>query len=286
MVRYAPEQLSETMLDVKDMTPTFHLYIDDSGSRSLDKNAGGQSGSKWFALGGVLIAEEDEPDVRSRHEAFCGQWGILYPLHSYDIRQQVKAFSWLNTVDASKRQSFLEDLTGFLMAAPVWGTACVIDRAGYDDRYREKYGRNRWELAKTAFSIVVERAAKFAQSKERRLKVYYERSDRATDRQTEGYFKSMKLSGMPFNAESSAQYNTIEHKELSSTLWDCKGKTKASAIMQLADLYLFPLCVSGYDTSYRAYLEMVRCGRTIDCILKPEERAILGVKYSCFDAAK
>lgn len=49
--------------------------------------------------------------------------------------------------------------------APVIGLACVIDWPGYNKRYAEKYAENRWMLCKTAFSVVVERAAKFAISK-------------------------------------------------------------------------------------------------------------------------
>ena len=51
------------------------------------------------------------------------------------------------------------------------GLACVVDRPGYDARYREKYGRRQWHLCQTAFSIVVERAAKYARDSGRKLRV-------------------------------------------------------------------------------------------------------------------
>ena len=56
----------------------------------------------------------------------------------------------------------MRDLTSMLTSIPVIGLACVIDRPGYDARYREQYGRNQWQLCKTACSIAVERAAKQA----------------------------------------------------------------------------------------------------------------------------
>ena len=65
---------------------------------------------------------------------------------------------------------FYEDLYQLLRAAPVTGLACVIDRPGYNARYREKYGRQRWSLCKSAFTISVERAAKYARSLDCRLR--------------------------------------------------------------------------------------------------------------------
>jgi hypothetical protein len=56
-----------------------------------------------------------------------------------------------------------------MSASPFLGFACVIDRPGYNARYREKYGREQWSLCKTAFSELVERAAKYAQGAGYRL---------------------------------------------------------------------------------------------------------------------
>jgi hypothetical protein len=59
----------------------------------------------------------------------------------------------------------------------------VIDRAGYTDRYAKKYdAESRWNPCKTAFSILVERAAKFAQRDGRTLSVFVERGDRDVDK--------------------------------------------------------------------------------------------------------
>jgi nicotinamide riboside kinase len=44
----------------------------------------------------------------------------------------------------AERQAFYESLYQMMKAAPVIGLACVIDRPGYNHRYLEKYGRDRW----------------------------------------------------------------------------------------------------------------------------------------------
>jgi hypothetical protein len=45
---------------------TFHLYLDDSGTRHPDKGSGDPEHRKhdWFALGGVVVDEADEDRVR------------------------------------------------------------------------------------------------------------------------------------------------------------------------------------------------------------------------------
>ena len=67
------------------------------------------------------------------------------------------------------------------MNIPVFGHACVIDRPGYNHRYREKYGRQTWMLCQTAFAVVCERAAKQAIREGRKLRVYVEEGDKSAD---------------------------------------------------------------------------------------------------------
>lgn len=265
------------------MTPTYHLYIDDSGSRDLDKDPNAQDGSKWFALGGVIIAEEDEAEARAAYEAFCARWDITYPLHSYDIRNKVYEFSWIEKLRPREQAEFYNSLGDFLVGLPVLGTACVIDRLGYNTKYRGLYGQRRWALCKTAFSIVAERAAKYAFQSNRRLKIYYERCSPKHDKSIENYFSDMRSNGMPFNVQTSAIYDPFGQDQLRHTLWDCKKKFKSSPLIQIADLYLFPICVAGYDTTYRAYAKLMEKSRVIDCVMDEAERKLLGVKYSCFE---
>src|SRR5690606_18156296 len=126
---------------------------------------------EYFALGGVLVMEEDEGAIRLAYEQFCANWGIGYPLHSVDIRHRRGDFAWLID-DTSQERRFLAGLSRLITRASLLCLACVIDRPGYDARYRPVYGRNQWHLCQTAFYIVVERAAKHAASMGRKLKVF------------------------------------------------------------------------------------------------------------------
>lgn len=53
--------------------------------------------------------------------------------------------------------------------------------------------------------------------------------------------------------------------------------------MQVADLFLWPMCQGGYDQTHRAYRSLIESGQLIDTRLRPEEKAERGIKYSCFD---
>ena len=264
------------------MTPTLHLYLDDSGSRDLDRTQS-QKGSDRFALGGLLIREEDEALARQSHAKFCQAWGISDPLHSYEIRKRTGHFEWISDLSQQQRHQFFDELTQVLVNLPVLGTACVIDRQGYNDRYRARYGHRRWALCKTAFSIVVERAAKYARQQGRRLKVFYERSDKQNEARIDGYFAAMRTVGMPFDQTSSEPYGHLNSDQMRETLWECRKKYKTSPVMQFADLYPFPLCIGGYDPTDRGFVTLRNHDRIIDCVLPPEHQKGMGVKYSCFD---
>jgi hypothetical protein len=162
-------------------------------------------------------------------------------------------------------------------------TACVIDRPGYNHRYREKYGRARWLLCKTAFTVVVERSAKFARDSGCRLRVYVEKSDRRTDRTLRGYYDELRAVGHPFDATSAAKYIPLTAAELRETLYEFKTKDKSSPLMQLADLLLWPMCIGGYDRDNRAYAALRTAGTLIDCKLAPQDLTRKGIKYSCWD---
>ena len=265
------------------VTPAIHFYMDDSGSRDLDRSDE-RVGSKWFALGGVLVKEEDEGVIRDRHQKFCSLWDISAPLHSYPIRNTQDEFAWIRTLSAQDKARFFSELSEFLFDLPVLGMACVVDRQGYNARYKEKYKEERWSPCKTAFSIAVERAAKYAHRQGRRLKVLYERSDRDSESKIEGYYRDLRADGMPFAADTSSKYRPFGQGELRHTLWECRKKAKSSPPMQIADLFLFPICVGGYDPDYRIYKEMRARKLVLDDHLEEAEAATMGVKYSCFEA--
>ncbi|MFW8588883.1 hypothetical protein ACOJBM_40810 [Rhizobium beringeri] len=55
---------------------------------------------------------------------------------------------------------------------------------------------------------------------------------------------------------------------------------------QLADLYLWPICMGGYHASNRPYQRLTDDGKLIDCHIKEDERPMLGSKYSCFEKCR
>jgi hypothetical protein len=261
--------------------------MDDSGTRNPDHSVKPAShGHDWFAMGGILIDDENIPSAEQLIDEFRLRWPQMgvSPLHSTEIRGSNENFSWLGTSTATK-SSFLNDLEQLLFSLPVIGLACTIDRPGYNARYREKYNRQRWALCKTAFSLAVERAAKHALQRERKLRVYVEKCSKKDDQVINGYYDALKEKGQCFNPETSSKYSPLTTKDFSSTLYEFRTKNKSSRLTQIADLYLWPICMGGYLASNRAYAGLRNAGKLIDTQLKLEEINIKGIKYSCFDQA-
>lgn len=263
----------------------FHFYIDDSGTRNPDKRPDDAAVGDWFALGGVIVKAEDEQELRDRHSAFCDQWCIDYPLHSSDIRFKTNDFCWLKELDKPDQDRFYSELGELIVSSPVLGLACVVDRPGYNARYREKYGRQRWSLCKTAFSVVAERAAKYAISQGRRLRIYPERSDPGAEQKLRSYYRGLHDEGMPFHEGGNVKYQPLGNGELRQTLREFRLKFKSSPPMQIADLYLYPMCRNGY-VEYRPMEELRAAKKLVDNHLTDGEVPALGIKYSCFDMVK
>lgn len=268
---------------------TLHLYVDDSGTRHPDHQSQGFEGHDWFGLGGILVREEDEADVRARYAAFREEWAsrvaVDVPLHSHEIRHGREAFGWLRT-DRTAATRFYEGLNTLVEAAPFRCTACVIDRPGHRARYSGVYPPDqRWSLCRTAFSILIERTCKLAIREDRRLRVFVERSDKATDRAIQGYYTTLRTQGLPFDPGRMATYHPLSATEFAATLYDLKFKRKSSPPMQLADLCLYPICRAGYDTRGRDY-EVLARDKLVDCVLAEGDVGQLGIKYSCFESVR
>lgn len=262
-----------------------HLYLDDSGTRHPDREPGARASDRdWFALGGVLINQEDEAAAHEKIGEFRSRWPQLgdSPLHSSEIRHASKNFAWLSAAPSQKAE-FLEDLQSMLLVMPVVGIACVIHRPGYNARYRARYGAERWRLCKTAFTVVVERAAKVAVRDSRRLRVYVERASASDDRAAKSYYEALRTQGNPFDPETSGRYQPLSVDTYASVLYEFRTKSKQSRIMQIADLYLYPICHGGYDPKHRAFAALREAGKLIDCCLAAQEIETVGIKYSCFD---
>lgn len=261
------------------------FYVDDSGTRQPDKKSTAPShGCDWFALGGVLIAEDNEDRARNSIDLLKEKWKIDYPLHSFEIRGRCRNFAWLKNPDLANE--FLFDLQELLVTLDVVGLACVIDRPGYNRRYEEKYGRQRWSLCRTAFSIAVERAVRFAAARESRLRVYVEGSDKQSEGYLRQYYDDLKSNGMPFNKDTSSKYEPVDNQVISQRLFEFKVKQKSSPLMQVADLYLYPMCRGGYEPNYRPYRTLLENGKLIDSHLEPSLVDQHGIKYSCFEKTK
>jgi hypothetical protein len=269
------------------MSRILNFYMDDSGTRTPDRRPLPYDPKvrDFFALGGILINEDEEAAARKLHSDFCLRWSISYPLHSVEIRHSTGRFTWQRR-DAAERGKFMHGLTRMLLSLEALGIACVIDRPGYDARYREKYGRRQWYLCQTAFAIVVERAIKFARRKGRRLRVMPERSSKADDERLARYYHDLKANGPPFERTSSAGYEPLTSTEFAESLHEIRFKSKSSPMGQVADLFLWPMAIAGYDPSNRAYLALKNAERLIESRISAEDATISGSKYSCFDLVR
>ena len=260
-----------------------HLFFDDTGSRqpSLVPVENRRDGMDCFGLGGVLANSEDLDSVWDAHRAFCDAWKIDYPLHSHQIRGGRDNFSWLKNPE--RAVEFLRELEEFLVNLPVMGIAAIIHRPGYVARYAEQYEGSPWRMDKTAFSILIERSAKYARSKGRRLRVFYERAGNREDQDIVAFMENLKTEGMPFDGKNSAAYHGLAAAEFDAlVLGKPNRRTKKTPMIQIADLYLYPMAKAGYDDNYKPYLALMKARRLIDSVLPPENRSLLGVKYSCF----
>lgn len=270
------------------MTEKMHLYFDDTGSRDPDR--GGRQavprrdGMDCFGLGGVLIKEEDIDAVFRKHKEFCASWNIDYPLHSSKIRGGQGKFGWLKKPD--NEASFLPALEEFLLSLPIVTIGCAIHRPGYVERYKERYEERLWFMCKTAYTILLERAAKFADREGRKLEVYFEMTGRKEDKDILNYTKELKKSGSPFASSSSEEYDPLSAEDFRRiVLGEPRQRTKKTPMIQISDLVLYPIAKGRYDPTYRPYVKLCDGGKVIDCFLSEEERPQCGIKYSCFDGA-
>jgi hypothetical protein len=271
--------------DIQMSTPTYYLFVDDSGSRDLDKpSATRNDGMDCFALGGILIKSEDALAATQRLNDLRARHLISAPFHSTKMRGKRHEWAWLES-DKDRAIALIEDLTTYLCEFPGYATACIVHRPGYAARY-DHYKNQRWQMCKSAYTIMVERAAKFADLHDRRLAVYVEASGRKEDRAITDYHKALRTEGMFFNRVSSAKYFPLEPTSFFKTLL-AKPKffSKDNLLGQVADLMLYPLVKGRYDPNYRPYRQLIDSSRVINCILELGNVDVLGVKHFCFDMA-
>lgn len=269
------------------MAHVMTLYLDDSGTRDPDRKTKSHgNGYDWFALGGILVDDEDKELVEQAHDELCKRWGIkkTEPLHSAEIRKAKGNFKWLRERNQGERNQFYDDLGRLVTSEHLTAVACVIDRPGYNARYQHVHAQ-RWWMCKTAFAVVVERAAKFARKRDFRLRVYVEQGDPSADARIKDYYKELRATGLPFSTPNSAKYNPLTAEHFTQTLKELQFKPKDSALMQLADIALYPICRGKYEPSYTAWCIMQSNGVLIDSKVLPAEVPEIGIKYSCWPAA-
>jgi hypothetical protein len=266
------------------MQSVYHLYLDDSGTRfpnhqqlpRLDR-------LDYFALGGWLILANCVDDAREAHAALTVRYELSAPLHSNAIRVRKGAFGWLRK-EAARACAFQNDLAHALGELPGYVLGCVIHRPGYNARYSPLYGERRWDLCKSAYPIVVERAAKFAARSQSRLMVYLEKTGAREDRAIREYHKNLLTKGMYFDPENSQKYAPLSANSFVDTLFAKPHfLTKDHPMAQFADLVVYAIAKGRYKPSYKPYRSLWDAGKIIDTALLPSEAPQLGLKYYCFD---
>ena len=258
----------------------FALFIDESGSpKPSFKDA-----NRHFALGGIFLARQNEHIVESRVLEFKQRWDMqpAIPLHGSEIRSKKKNFAWLGKCKDTENR-FMTDLGNTITSLPILVHACVVSRAGYLNRYIDKYGPETWEMMKSAFTILIERSAKYAGKHNGSIMVYYEEAGKKEDKLIKQYFNDLRASGHPFNPSTAAKYKPLDNRKLSDCLRGIEGKKKSNPILQVADLCLYPIARAIDEPTNRAYLSLKENNILVDSHLEIEEIDSVGIKYYCFD---
>src|SRR5438309_11283668 len=102
-----------------------NFYMDESGAQHPDHQppTGWNAHCHWFALGGVLVNDDQEEDARRSILEFRQRWPAMNgaPLHSDEIRNRRDNFQWLNQVTRATHERFMDELTALIMALPIVG---------------------------------------------------------------------------------------------------------------------------------------------------------------------
>jgi len=266
--------------------PVMHLYLDETGPFHPDRQPdSGRPGLDWFAYGGIIMNEEDITPAKALHSALLSRWpSIQKPLHLTDIRAWRKGFTWLGKLTDAEQDRFWSDYKTTLAALPVTGAACVIDRPGYRARgYGRREGDQKWMLCRSAFAIVVERSAKFALRRGRRLRVFFERSNEINDSWIAGYFKNLKTGGLEFDKANSAKYAPLTEEDFQKALISIEGKDKTNKMIQFADGYIYAMARGAYDKKFDLYRRLLESGKLVNSQVPGNLAPTMGIKHYCFD---
>ena len=273
------------MIQSQGKTPSYDLYLDDSGPRKPYENDDPNTELNYFAYGGYLVESERAIEIDCLHDKFVSDWDIDYPLHSTKIRGKRENFSWL--YKNPKADLFYEQLNDFIISTPVFATACVIDREGYTERYSKNQNLEQWSLCKSAYHILIERAVKFAVSRGRKLRVFVEETGKNEDKAIKHYHKALRGAGQPFNHQNSKKYCPLNAKAFSEALViNVTFLKKKNPRIQLADLLAFALAKGQYDPDYLPYANLMLAKMSIDHKIEKTDIDKMGLKHFCNDKKK
>ena len=274
------------MIQSQGKTLSYDLYLDDSGPRKPYGSDDSNTELNYFAYGGYLVESERAVEIDCLHQQFVSNWAIDYPLHSTKIRGKRQNFEWL--FKNPKADLFHKQLDDFIMSTPVYGAACVIDREGYTGRYSKNENLEQWSLCKSAYHILIERALKFAVSRERKLSVFVEQTGKKEDRAIKQYHEALRSAGQPFNRQNSGKYCPLNAEDFREGL--IKNVTfleKKNPRIQLADLLAYPLARGQYDPDYLPYLRLIKSDMVVDQqFMEQAEIDEMGLKHYCADKKK
>jgi hypothetical protein len=113
-----------------------------------------------------------------------------------------------------------------------------------------------------------------------------ERCSPTDDAKLKQYYEELRTGGTPFDPGTSNKYAPLAASDLRDTLYEFRLKQKTSPLIQIADLYLWPICQGGYDATYDPYRKLLNHDRLIDCLCEDSEVNALGIKYYCFDLVR
>jgi len=262
------------------MSQEFALYIDESGSPKPNR----KDKTPHFAMGGVLVRRKDEGTIHQAVAEFKERWNIdeHIPLHGSEIRSRKKNFTWLEKHDKDTQDRFHQDLADMIAKFPIIVHGCVVSRCGYLDCFEKEYGSKTWEMMKSAFSILLERVAKYINLHGGKVVVYFEKAGKKEDKLITNYFNEMKFHGAPFNPQTSSKYKPFRPEQLQQVLAGIEGKSKSNPILQIADLCLYPIARAKEQSQSRALQALRQHQKLVDEILEPDVLEEMGIKYYCF----
>lgn len=260
---------------------SFAFYIDESGSPKPNP----KDNTSYFAVGGVLVKQDDESFIEEEIQDFKKRWHIdpKVALHGNEIRSRKKNFAWLGLETQEVQNNFMNDLTHTITALPITVHACVVSRQGYLNRYFERYGQDTWEMMKSSVSILLERISKYISAENGEVMVFFEKAGKREDHLITSYFNDLRSKGLPFNPQTSGKYKPLYADEIKKTLVGIDGKYKGNLIMQVSDLCLYPVARARENPNDKAFVALSKNNRLINCLLDSEEINMIGIKYYCYD---